>query len=211
MIEMTDIHTMTLDGGMACLDFVNAGYDEGDGMIRERMHDYGDLLVLARRCKVISSKQAADLSRAAKADPVRSAGIFRRARTVRTAMFDVFGGLAHERAGEIAIESLAILNRAFRQVNDTHAFLVAGGKLVWERESPDFPPDLVLPLHGFLQSARQLLLEKDQTLIRQCAGCDWLFLDETKNHRRKWCDMQTCGSQAKSKRYYERNKNRLHE
>ncbi|MBV8216176.1 MAG: CGNR zinc finger domain-containing protein, partial [Verrucomicrobia bacterium] len=40
--------------------------------------------------------------------------------------------------------------------------------------------------------------------VRQCAGedCGWLFLDLTKNHSRRWCDMEDCGSKAKAKRYY---------
>jgi len=42
--------------------------------------------------------------------------------------------------------------------------------------------------------------------VRLCPGhdCGWLFLDETKNARRKWCLMEVCGNRAKSSRHYAR-------
>lgn len=42
--------------------------------------------------------------------------------------------------------------------------------------------------------------------IKSCPGsdCGWLFLDETKNSRRKWCSMETCGNRAKAAKHYKR-------
>ena len=42
--------------------------------------------------------------------------------------------------------------------------------------------------------------------LRHCANpsCGWLFVDESKNHSRVWCDMATCGSRAKMTRYRRR-------
>lgn len=44
--------------------------------------------------------------------------------------------------------------------------------------------------------------------VKKCPGsdCGWLFLDETKNARRKWCIMETCGNRAKASRNYARRK-----
>ncbi len=41
-----------------------------------------------------------------------------------------------------------------------------------------------------------------------CEGgnCGWLFLDESRGKRRRWCDMNDCGSRAKARRFYERHK-----
>ena len=40
--------------------------------------------------------------------------------------------------------------------------------------------------------------------LNQCNGnnCTWLFVDKSKNHSRKWCDMETCGNRVKSRRHY---------
>jgi predicted RNA-binding Zn ribbon-like protein len=44
--------------------------------------------------------------------------------------------------------------------------------------------------------------------IGVCEGgnCGWLFLDESRGKRRRWCDMNDCGSRAKARRYYEKHK-----
>ena len=48
------------------------------------------------------------------------------------------------------------------------------------------------------------LLRSDQLdRLKQCPAetCRWLFLDRTKNHSRRWCDMATCGNQAKVRKH----------
>ncbi len=42
--------------------------------------------------------------------------------------------------------------------------------------------------------------------ICEGANCGWLFLDESRGKRRRWCDMKDCGSRAKARRYYEKHK-----
>jgi predicted RNA-binding Zn ribbon-like protein len=43
--------------------------------------------------------------------------------------------------------------------------------------------------------------------VGQCAdenGCGWLFVDISKNHSRRWCDINDCGNRAKQRRYQQR-------
>ena len=44
--------------------------------------------------------------------------------------------------------------------------------------------------------------------IRQCQSetCFWFFYDTSKTHRRRWCDMATCGNRAKAARHRARSK-----
>ena len=58
------------------------------------------------------------------------------------------------------------------------------------------PQRLALGLHELLASD---LVAK----IKQCEGCTWLFIDTSKNHRRRWCSMATCGNRAKAQRHYQ--------
>ncbi|MBE2276113.1 MAG: CGNR zinc finger domain-containing protein [Rhodobacteraceae bacterium] len=46
--------------------------------------------------------------------------------------------------------------------------------------------------------------ELDRVKLCQGHDCGWIFLDETKNARRKWCLMEVCGNRAKSTRHYAR-------
>jgi predicted RNA-binding Zn ribbon-like protein len=38
--------------------------------------------------------------------------------------------------------------------------------------------------------------------LGQCPSCGWLFLDTSRNRRRRWCSMATCGARDKARRYY---------
>lgn len=59
-----------------------------------------------------------------------------------------------------------------------------------------------------LSAASVLADPREAARIKRCPaeGCGWLFLDETKNARRKWCSMETCGNRAKARRSYARSK-----
>jgi len=63
------------------------------------------------------------------------------------------------------------------------------------------------PLWPIARSAVELLTSDDEVrLVRECASatCEWLFVDRTRNHSRRWCDMNDCGNRAKQKRLRER-------
>lgn len=50
--------------------------------------------------------------------------------------------------------------------------------------------------------AATLLTSPDLARLKACAtpDCDWLFLDTSKNGRRRWCQMNVCGAREKAKR-----------
>ena len=48
-------------------------------------------------------------------------------------------------------------------------------------------------------------------LVRICqesevGRCAWVFLDESKNHSRRYCNMRDCGNRAKQRRFQERRR-----
>lgn len=54
----------------------------------------------------------------------------------------------------------------------------------------------------------QLVCEADFHLVRNCEGatCTMLFLDVSKNHKRRWCAMEVCGNRAKAAAHRKKNK-----
>ena len=68
--------------------------------------------------------------------------------------------------------------------------------------------DLDYMLWPVVRTAADLLTSDDLLRVRECArtGCDWLFVDLSKNHSRRWCSMNMCGSRVKARRYYQRRK-----
>lgn len=63
------------------------------------------------------------------------------------------------------------------------------------------------PLLKVAQAALDLMTEEDKHLTRQCAGegCVLWFLDKTKNRRRRWCQMATCGNRSKVAAHHRRH------
>jgi predicted RNA-binding Zn ribbon-like protein len=59
---------------------------------------------------------------------------------------------------------------------------------------------LLIPV---VESAADTLVVGELARVRRCADarCPRVFLDGTKNGRRRWCDMATCGNRAKAARY----------
>lgn len=69
-------------------------------------------------------------------------------------------------------------------------------------ETPaDLLPTLVL-------SADELLRSPDTAKVRRCAGrgCEWLFIDGTRNHSRRWCRAEDCGNRERARRHYRRTR-----
>ena len=87
----------------------------------------------------------------------------------------------------------------------------ASGTLNAVREL-DFEKDMesTLPLEGLLAAAAISILAdpRERGRLKMCPGdnCGWLFIDETRNSRRTWCSMESCGNRAKAARHYLRKK-----
>jgi predicted RNA-binding Zn ribbon-like protein len=82
----------------------------------------------------------------------------------------------------------------------------ANRHFTWEWVHPESSLDSML--WPVTRAASELLTSDDLAYVRRCASesCGWLFLDKTKNHRRRWCEMKTCGNRDKARRYYQRQK-----
>ena len=81
------------------------------------------------------------------------------------------------------------------------------GGFRWELETGALR-DLEGPLWPIVRSATDLLTSEHLLTVRECAleTCSWLFLDHSKNLKRRWCDMKICGNRSKVRRHYARTK-----
>ena len=64
------------------------------------------------------------------------------------------------------------------------------------------------PLRQVVDAAVTLITSSDIDNVRDCTEttCRWLFLDRSRNHSRRWCDMQLCGNRSKARRFYARTR-----
>jgi predicted RNA-binding Zn ribbon-like protein len=123
---------------------------------------------------------------------------------LREATYGIFSSLARERPPRE--EDLEILNRELRESLMHQRVEPSAEGFGWTFEAAEDALDQMLwPL---ARSAADLLVSDEADRVRECAApsCSWLFLDRSRNHRRKWCDMAVCGNRAKARRHYRRHR-----
>ena len=191
-------------GGNPCLDFADTVDNRTSDHPRELLTDYGRLLQWGEEAGVITAKTAERLRHLASKAPGNALTTLRTSIELRDTIYDIFSAVAQRRL--IPSRALAILNKAVRQAAQ-HAQLVHANQQ-FTREWIEPESNLDSMLWPVSRAAAELLIGEEIGYVRQCASetCSWLFLDKTKNHRRRWCDMRSCGNRDKARRYYQRQK-----
>ena len=75
--------------------------------------------------------------------------------------------------------------------------------LAWRWASAASTTDLFRPV---VADAANIITSTRTDRFKHCPSCDWIFEDQTRNGKRRWCDMADCGSRAKSRDYYQRTR-----
>jgi predicted RNA-binding Zn ribbon-like protein len=187
--------TRRLVGGAPCLDFANSVDWDGDG--RERPADT-DVFIAAAELAIWGARLG--LAPATVPLPVHGRELSA-ARSLRRAIHGVFAAIANHRAP--TGDSVA-------QLEADYAEAIAAARLIadadgWQLNWAEDDPRRIR--FAVAVSALDLLRDDKQLArVRICPGnnCGWLFLDTT--GRRRWCSMEVCGSRAKMRRLYERQR-----
>lgn len=191
-------------GGAPCLDFVNTlDWRESDGPI-DWFAGYGDLIAWAVRGGVLDAAGAGRLRARAGRDPAGAAEALARARALREAMHAIFAARIDGR--RTPPKALAALNAALGDAPPRRALVTLSGGFAWARGPTTEGFDA--PSHAAIWSAGDLLASDRLERLRRCADpvCGWLFLDESRSGRRRWCSMADCGNRAKARRHHARHR-----
>jgi predicted RNA-binding Zn ribbon-like protein len=219
-----------LSGGHPALDLVNSldNRFRADGP-NENLVQYSDLLRFLSEVDLLDSQRIRLLGKTA-SEP--SAGqVLREVRELREATAAVFYAAMEGRTP--AHTDIETLQRRFREAGQHRELLwtpagkrpAAAGAATAAADAandhnhdPDTPAHLAwqwrrntetdpnLPLWLLAQSVSDILLSQDAARVRTCAvdTCRWLFLDTSKNHTRRWCNMKVCGNRMKARRFQAR-------
>jgi predicted RNA-binding Zn ribbon-like protein len=200
------VEQMRLDGGDPALDYVNTlgGPPGGPAAAHdEYLRGYADLAVFAHRAELVDEDSLDGLLRQARRSPEEAEAAYRRGLDLRALLDDVFRPIVAGRGP--APEALDELREAERDAL-AHASLEPGaGSYRWAWRTDQ---GLELPLWIVTNAAVELLMSGPLERLSTCAGCRWLFLDESKNRSRRWCSMAECGTATKKRRYVERRRAR---
>ena len=198
---------MPLEGGHLALDFVNTigGLrNEPPSPEDELFETYDDLLDWCVRLDVISEADARRLRRAAARDDKGARRALRRARELRELIYAVFRPIAD--GAEPPAELLDKLRDADRDALADAQLAPTDDRLGAMRWTWPPPRDLADPLRPIAHAAVELLTNGPLEHVKICGNCRWLFLDQSRNHSRRWCSMNECGTQMKQRRFVERRR-----
>jgi predicted RNA-binding Zn ribbon-like protein len=187
-----------LSGGHPALDLVNTldwRFREGDP--EELLESYDDLVGFAEQCELLSAHQARQLRRETGA----SAGlrVLKECRELREALAAViYARLEDQNPGSAPLK---VLERFFNAACERQKLAWSDRRLHWEVSAAEKEPEY--PLLLIVRTACGLLLSHDMEKVRSCGDprCRWLFLDTSKNHTRRWCNMKVCGNRMKARRF----------
>ena len=186
-------------GGNPVLDFTNTVGWGRDGLTRDRLARYADLVSWARSAGLLDRSEAAALAADSRGAAMRTERALDRARHARSVLHTYLISAARSERSPAALdqEFNALVLGAITKVR----VAPQGAAFHWRIEGRH---DLDLITARLMWSAAVLLTGPERSRLGFCANpdCGWLFLDETKNHSRRWCRMSGCGNQAKARRYY---------
>jgi predicted RNA-binding Zn ribbon-like protein len=123
---------------------------------------------------------------------------------VRAAMRDVWDSVVEHRPP--TPDAIATLNALLDRSPRVELRATPSGVEVAHRHPDDDPTGEALA--RIATPLVEAIAENHTARFRVCANddCRWVFEDESRAGRRRWCDMASCGNRAKVRRYRARRK-----
>jgi predicted RNA-binding Zn ribbon-like protein len=181
------------------LDFVNT-----DSLrISDALRDFDALMSWFEAASVFDGERSLGMRRRAREQPSGAAAALVDARRVRSALrLLAERGASNGNAEQVRVEALGEINRVLGRSAGTRRVERRGDGTYARTFVPvgDAFAGLMIPI---VESAADALILGELPRVRRCADsrCGRVFYDSTKNGRRRWCDMATCGNRAKAARH----------
>jgi predicted RNA-binding Zn ribbon-like protein len=192
-------HLAALQDG---LDFINTleFSREGDEDELKTAEDALDWLHLH---DLLHRETLEELRELAEASPRLAKRVLGRIRRVRSAMRELVEATVDQRPP--ALDQLSEVNRALRTHYVYELVPAPDGVSLDHRHEGDAVEGALARL---VESLAREVSQGHPERLRLCANddCRWVFSDTSRTGRRKWCDMATCGNQAKVARFRERQR-----
>jgi len=186
---------LDLVGGELAWDFANTSSGRGSPSQQEHLRDFASLMQWTEHARVMAPSDCGFARAAMDGHPKRSRALFTRALAARELIWTIGTALAEQRPVSATLSaSLTALHAESLRFAEMK---VRDGVYIWTWD-PRRNVEAAI-LGPIALSALTLLMQKDLSRTKRCAGldCGWLFFDATKNSRRRWCEMRVCGNRAK--------------
>ena len=187
-------------GGAVCLDFANTIHNARAEDTEEDLHEIMDLVQWAKEAGLLSSADHDQLAAHYSRSSREAAAALKKAIIIRDLVLSIFSSIANGRS--LPSQRLSELNSALAQFPGMLRVQKHSDRI--ERQWTSTAGGLQQVLFAVLTSAAELLASDRVRRVRECASadCTWLFVDESRNRSRRWCEMRACGNRMKARRHY---------
>jgi len=187
-----------------CLEFVNTVGSRKGSHPHDWFSSYANLAAWGHLAGLLSAEQTRTLLRRADAAPEAAQAVLQRAAELRDAFYRLVA--AHAAGQEMDPEDIARFNREIPGAYRRLRLAPEEEHLAWRW--PEDPTDLDAMRWPVVRSAAELLTSPDLERAGECHNptCGWIYLDTSKNHSRRWCEMASCGNSAKAHSFYQRKR-----
>ena len=187
-----------LSGGHPALDLVNTlDWRFRESGPEELLNNYGDLVAFAEQTGLLSAADARKLMRNVPEN--KAAKVVEAVRELRESAAEVlYAAVDGTRPSAAALRRV---EACFSEAKEHQELRWNGEKLDWTlRHAASLPGS---PLWLLSLSTAAFMTSEQMHLVRGCgnAECRWLFVDTSKNHTRRWCNMKICGNRMKARRF----------
>lgn len=191
-------------GGRLCLDFANTVSRRPTYHPQDRLTSFSRLVAWSRQARIVTAREAQRLIQQGIRHPEAATEPLEHAIGLREAIYRIFSAITAGRRPSVA--DLSTLNTSLAHAMAMSQIVHTANGFDWGWQDNNNALDRML--WPVARSAADLLASGGWIALRECSGrtCRWLFLDNSRNHSRRWCDMKVCGNRAKAHRHYEGTK-----
>ena len=183
-----------------CIHFANSVVWRASEHPQDMLDEPDKLLRFARWAGIFEEREVQYLRERAANAPQEAQAALEKALLAREAIYRVLFAVANQRPPDPA--DVTLLNDAVAEAQSQVRLVptdTGGFEWRWKSETPQF--DMVL--WAAARSVAELLTSGDLRKVKSCPGegCAFLFMDLSRNGKRRWCEMDLCGNRNKVKRF----------
>ena len=201
--------SFTFVGERLWLDFVNSDSAAGDrasAVTADALTTFDTFMRWLTAARVLDRERALAMSRRAQQQPTAASSALHEARRVRSVLRHLAerGRSREDRVIQVAVSEInRVLGRS------------AGTRRIEPRADGTFARNFVTVGDAFaallvpvIESAAEALVAGELVRVRRCDDrrCARVFFDSSRNGKRRWCVMATCGNRAKAARHRRKTK-----
>jgi predicted RNA-binding Zn ribbon-like protein len=189
------------DFRQTCIYFANLVLWRNSDQPRERLTGVDMLLRFASLTGIFDDGELAAMRQRAEESPEEAQAALERAKVAREVMYRILFSCANQL--QAAPADVALLNDTVAEAQAQVQLAPTGEterfEWRWKSQTPQF--DMVL--WAAARSAAELLTSEELNKVKSCPGegCGYLFMDLSRNGKRRWCEMDVCGNRHKVKRF----------